>query len=206
MLHGRRSDLRGKTGWRYEREGVIADVHRSIGTRKRFALAPGAPAFVGPGYLVAVGYMDPGNWSTSLAGGSKFGYSLLAVALLSNLVADRAAVAMRAPCHCFRSRSGAGMPRRLSALGVIPLWLCAEVAIIATDIAEVIGTAIQAQPLVRHSTRTRRPHHRARRLPHPLPAEDRLPLDRSLRHPLQGYAVCFGIQIFLADPQWEKSS
>src|SRR5881394_2237485 len=70
--------------------GSLSQVHRSI-----TALGPAdepAPwrrwlAFVGPGYLVAVGYMDPGNWATSLAGGSQFGYSLLAVILISNLVA-----------------------------------------------------------------------------------------------------------------------
>jgi manganese transport protein len=99
-------------------------------------------AFLGPGYLVAVGYMDPGNWATSLAGGSKFGYTLLFVALLSNMMA----ILLQALCA--RLGIGAGrdlaqacrdaFPRAVS----WPLWLLAEIAICATDLAEVIGTAI----------------------------------------------------------------
>jgi manganese transport protein len=99
-------------------------------------------AFAGPGYLVAVGYMDPGNWATSLAGGSKFGYALLTVALLSNLMA----ILLQALCA--RLGIGAGrdlaqacrdaFPRAVS----WPLWVLAEIAICATDLAEVIGTAI----------------------------------------------------------------
>src|SRR5262249_17028980 len=101
-----------------------------------------AIAFLGPGYLVAVGYMDPGNWATSLAGGAKFGYALLFIALLSNIMAivlqslcARLAVATRrdlaqACRHAF--------PRPVA----FGLWLMAEIAIVATDLAEVIGTAI----------------------------------------------------------------
>ncbi len=99
-------------------------------------------AFMGPGYLVAVGYMDPGNWATSLAGGSKFGYALLTIALLSNMMA----ILLQALCA--RLGIGAGrdlaqacrdaFPRAVS----WPLWLMAEIAICATDLAEVIGTAI----------------------------------------------------------------
>src|SRR5262245_54979740 len=74
-------------GWNRERgEASLADVHRSVrvGTGSAWRRAA---AFLGPGYLVAVGYMDPGNWATSLAGGSKFGYTLLVVALVSNIMA-----------------------------------------------------------------------------------------------------------------------
>ncbi len=75
-------------GWRRERgEASLSDVHRSIPVRIEGASWRKAAAFVGPGYLVAVGYMDPGNWATSLAGGSKFGYTLLVVALVSNVMA-----------------------------------------------------------------------------------------------------------------------
>src|SRR5262249_52742159 len=99
-------------------------------------------AFLGPGYLVAVGYMDPGNWATSLAGGSKFGYSLLSIALLSNLIA----ILLQALCARLRIATGRdlaqacrdGFPRAVAR----PLWLAAEIAICATDLAEVIGTAI----------------------------------------------------------------
>jgi manganese transport protein len=99
-------------------------------------------AFVGPGYLVAVGYMDPGNWATSLAGGAKFGYALLFVALLSNIMA----ILLQSLCARLAIASGRDLaqacrdafPRWVS----LPLWLFAELAIIATDLAEVIGTAI----------------------------------------------------------------
>ena len=92
--------------------------------------------------MVAVGYMDPGNWATSLAGGSKFGYTLLFVALISNLMA----IVLQALCARLAIGSGRDLaqacrdayPRYIS----IPLWIAAEIAIIATDIAEVIGTAI----------------------------------------------------------------
>lgn len=102
-------------------------------------------AFAGPGYLVATGYMDPGNWATALAGGSKFGASLLFVAVLSSLIAillqslsARLAIAtgqdLAAQCR-------AALPRPVS----FGLWLSAEGAIIATDLAEIIGTAIGFQ-------------------------------------------------------------
>ena len=99
-------------------------------------------AFLGPGYLVAVGYMDPGNWATSLAGGSKFGYALLTIALLSNIMA----ILLQALC----ARLGIGAGRDLAQacrdafprFVAWPLWVLAEIAICATDLAEVIGTAI----------------------------------------------------------------
>ena len=65
----------------------LSEVFGSIATRPHGSLWKKLTAFLGPGYLVAVGYMDPGNWATSLAGGSKFGYALLTVALLSNMMA-----------------------------------------------------------------------------------------------------------------------
>ena len=99
-------------------------------------------AFLGPGYLVAVGYMDPGNWATSLAGGSKFGYALLTVALISNIMA----ILLQALCSRLGVASGRDLsqacrdsfPKPVS----LVLWLFAEAAICATDLAEVIGTAI----------------------------------------------------------------
>lgn len=99
-------------------------------------------AFFGPGYLVAVGYMDPGNWATSLAGGAQFGYALLAIALLSNIMA----ILLQSLCARLAIASGRDLaqacrdayPRWVA----WPLWLLAELAICATDLAEVIGTAI----------------------------------------------------------------
>ena len=99
-------------------------------------------AFVGPGYLVAVGYMDPGNWATSIAGGAQFGYALLSVALHVQHHGDHPAVALRAAGHRLGPRPGPGLPRRLPAPVAFVLWIFAEIAIIATDIAEVVGTAI----------------------------------------------------------------
>jgi manganese transport protein len=99
-------------------------------------------AFVGPGYLVAVGYMDPGNWATSLAGGSQFGYSLLFVALLSNIMA----IILQSLCARLAIGSGRDLAQAcrdaFPAYVGWPLWALAEIAIIATDLAEVIGTAI----------------------------------------------------------------
>jgi manganese transport protein len=129
-------------GWRRHRgEAALSDVHRTIAvgggsSARRLA------AFLGPGYLVAVGYMDPGNWATALAGGAKFGYALLVVALVSNIMA----IVLQALCARLAIGSGRDLaqacrdayPRWAS----YPLWLAAEIAIIATDIAEVIGTAI----------------------------------------------------------------
>jgi manganese transport protein len=123
----------------------LGDAHGSVpveGARFRRFLA-----FLGPGYLVATGYMDPGNWATALAGGSRFGTALLFVAVLSSLMAillqalsARLAVAtgMDLAQVC-----AARFPRPVS----VALWLIAEAAIIATDLAEVIGTAIGLQLL-----------------------------------------------------------
>ena len=133
-------DLSSST-WRKPRgDAALAEVHRSvalpIGTWRRFA------AFLGPGYMVAVGYMDPGNWATSLAGGSKFGYALLIVALVSNLMA----IVLQSLCARLAIASGRDLAQAcrdaFPRFVTLPLWLAAEIAIIATDIAEVIGTAI----------------------------------------------------------------
>jgi len=120
----------------------LSDMFASVATARKGPLWRKLLAFLGPGYLVAVGYMDPGNWATSLAGGSKFGYALLTVALLSNVMA----IVLQSLCT--RLGLGAGrdlaqacrdaFPRWVS----FPLWLSAELAITATDLAEVIGTAI----------------------------------------------------------------
>ncbi len=130
-------------GWRRERgRPALAEVFGSIATRPSGPLWRKLLAFLGPGYLVAVGYMDPGNWATSLAGGSKFGYALLTVALLSNLMA----ILLQALCARLGIASGRDLaqacrdafPRVVS----WPLWVITEIAICSTDLAEVIGTAI----------------------------------------------------------------
>ncbi|HEU0045889.1 Nramp family divalent metal transporter [Sphingomonas sp.] len=99
-------------------------------------------AYIGPGFLVAVGYMDPGNWATDIAGGSAFGYTLLSVILLSNLMA----IVLQA--LSVRLGVGAGLDLAqacragYSRATSFVLWMLAEVAIIACDLAEVLGTAI----------------------------------------------------------------
>lgn len=99
-------------------------------------------AFTGPGYLVSVGYMDPGNWATDLAGGSKFGYTLLAVVLLSSIMAIvLQALAARLGIATDLDLAQACRARFPKAVN-IALWLACEAAIIACDLAEVIGTAI----------------------------------------------------------------
>src|SRR6267378_1967251 len=99
-------------------------------------------AFAGPGYLVSVGYMDPGNWATDLAGGSKFGYTLLSVILLSNLMAILLqALAARLGIATDRDLAQACRATYSRPVNFL-LWLACEAAIIACDLAEVIGTAI----------------------------------------------------------------
>lgn len=193
-----------ETGWRRQRgEPSMLDVFRSI------TVNPGATpwrrflAFVGPGYLVAVGYMDPGNWATSLAGGAQFGYALLVVALISNIMA----IILQALCARLAIATGRDLaqacrdafPKAVS----WPLWAFAELAICATDLAEVIGTAIALNLLFG------------------MPMEIGVlvtALDVIVILWLQNMgfrwveafiitllgviALCFGIQIALADPNW----
>jgi manganese transport protein len=130
-------------GWKRVRTNQsLSEVFGTIATRPKGSMGRKLLAFLGPGYLVAVGYMDPGNWATSLAGGSKFGYSLLTIALLSNIMA----IVLQALC----ARLGIGAGRDLAQacrdafprFVAWPLWVLAEIAICATDLAEVIGTAI----------------------------------------------------------------
>jgi manganese transport protein len=130
-------------GWRRERgRPSLSEVFGSIRTRPKGPYWRKLLAFLGPGYLVATGYMDPGNWATSLAGGSKFGYTLLTIALLSNMMA----ILLQALCARLGIATGRDLaqacrdafPKPIS----FPLWILAETAICATDLAEVIGTAI----------------------------------------------------------------
>ena len=99
-------------------------------------------AFLGPGYMVSVGYMDPGNWATDIAGGSRFGYMLLSVILLSNLMA----IVLQALAARLGIATGLDLAQACRARYSRPvnllLWLACEVAIVACDLAEVIGTAI----------------------------------------------------------------
>ena len=125
-----------------EHEKSLREVHGTIPVPVNAGFWRKLFAFAGPGYLVAVGYMDPGNWATDLAAGAQFGYALLSVILISNLMAvllqslaSRLGIAtsldLAQACRAYYSK-------RVS----VVLWLFAEIAIAACDLAEVIGSAL----------------------------------------------------------------
>jgi manganese transport protein len=129
-------------GWRRARLAPsLAEVHRSVEVHGATWFRK-LIAFAGPGYLVAVGYMDPGNWATDLAGGSRFGYALLSVILLSNLMAVLLqGLASKLGIVTGRDLAQACRDHYSPRTGFV-LWVLCELAIAACDLAEVIGTAI----------------------------------------------------------------
>jgi manganese transport protein len=137
------TQLPGDAGWRQASSGQsLPESHGTIAVPAGAGFWRKLLAFSGPGYLVAVGYMDPGNWATDLQGGSQFGYTLLSVILISNLMA----ILLQSLCAKLGIVTGRDLAqacrdhysRPVSAM----LWLLCEFAIIACDLAEVIGTAI----------------------------------------------------------------
>jgi manganese transport protein len=129
-------------GWRRARLAPsLSEVHRSVDVHGATWFRK-LVAFAGPGYLVAVGYMDPGNWATDLAGGSRFGYALLSVILLSNLMAVLLqGLASKLGIVTGRDLAQACRDHYSHRTGLV-LWILCELAIAACDLAEVIGTAI----------------------------------------------------------------
>ena len=130
-------------GWERERAAPsLPEVHRSVAVPKSKGFWRKMFAFSGPGYLVAVGYMDPGNWATDLAGGSQFGYRLLSVIMISNLMA----ILLQALCARLGIATGRDLAQACRDHYSRPvnylLWIMCEVAICACDLAEVIGSAI----------------------------------------------------------------
>ncbi|PST82148.1 iron/manganese transporter [Pedobacter yulinensis] len=124
----------------------LSEVHHSVSTNKRKGWKR-ILAFLGPAYLVSVGYMDPGNWATDIAGGSKFGYQLIWVLLMSNLIA-LLLQSLSARLGIVRGLDLAQASRQAYPKWVnLPLFLLAQTAIIACDLAEVIGMAIGLQLL-----------------------------------------------------------
>ena len=191
-------------GWRSDAsDPSLVEVFRSIAVSNQSGKFRKFLAFAGPGYLVAVGYMDPGNWATSLAGGSQFGYALLFVALLSNVMA----IVLQSLCARLAIGSGRDLaqacrdafPNWVS----WPLWVLAELAICATDLAEVIGTAIALNLLFSIPLE----------LGVLITAADVLLIlwlqGRGFRW-VEGFiisllaviSVCFGVQIAMANPDW----
>jgi manganese transport protein len=160
-------------------------------------------AFAGPGYLVSVGYMDPGNWATDLAGGAKFGYALVWVILLSNLMA----IFLQTLCVRLGVASGRDLAQacrdRYSRPTTFVLWILCEIAIIACDLAEVIGSAVALNllfgiPLVWGVLITSLDvmlllaamHFGFRKI------------EAIILTLVTTVAVCFAVQIFLANPEW----
>lgn len=132
-----------ESGWRTERESnSLPEVYRSMPIPKKGSWLRKFMAFFGPGYLVAVGYMDPGNWATDIAGGSQFGYKLLFVIMLSNLMAILLQ-ALSGKLGIVTGRDLAQACRDAYSRPVsVSLWVLCELAIAACDLAEVIGSAI----------------------------------------------------------------
>jgi len=136
-----RTDALG--GWRLPAASVsLPEVHRSIAVPHGAGFWKKFLAFAGPGYLVAVGYMDPGNWATDLAGGARFGYTLLSVIMISNLMA----ILLQALAARLGIASGRDLAQACrdsySRPTTILLWILCEIAIAACDLAEVLGAAI----------------------------------------------------------------
>ena len=129
-------------GWRHTRVAPsLQEVYRTVPVA-RASFYRKLLAFAGPGYLVAVGYMDPGNWATDLAGGSRFGYTLLSVVLLSNIMAVLLqGLASKLGIVTGRDLAQACRDHFSKPVSVV-LWVLCEIAIAACDLAEVIGSAI----------------------------------------------------------------
>jgi len=134
--------------WRRETaEASLPEVHSSISVPKTTSFWRKLLAFAGPGALVAVGYMDPGNWATDLQGGAQFGYTLLSAIMISNLVA----MFLQYLCVKLGVASGRDLAQacrdHYSQRTVWFLWILAEIAMVSTDLAEVIGSGIALQLL-----------------------------------------------------------
>jgi manganese transport protein len=138
-------DRASRAGWgfaRVEDRPSLAGLNASIPISRNATWVRRFLASAGPGYMISVGYMDPGNWATDIAGGSKFGYTLLFVILLSNLMAILLqALAVRLGIATGRDLAQACRDHYPGPIN-LALWLSCEVAIVACDLAEVIGTAI----------------------------------------------------------------
>src|SRR6266536_4869370 len=136
-------DRMDQPGWRLPRgERSLREVHGSIAVPTDAGFWRKLLAFAGPGYLVAVGYMDPGNWATDLAGGARYGYTLLSVIMISNLMA----ILLQALAARLGIASGRDLAQACrdsySRPVTLLLWILCEIAIAACDLAEVIGAAI----------------------------------------------------------------
>jgi manganese transport protein len=181
----------------------LPEVHGSIPLASHKTWWRRFLAFAGPGYLVSVGYMDPGNWATDLAGGSQFGYALIWVILLSNLMA----MYLQSLCVKLGVVTGKDLAQacreQYSKPVAVVLWFLCEIAIIACDLAEVIGSAVALNllfgiPLVWGVILTgfdvmlllAAMHFGFRKI------------EAIVLTLVSTVALCFALQIFLAQPDW----
>src|SRR5438045_6986740 len=137
------NSLPSARGWRITGASVsLPEVHGTIAVPETAGFFRKLLAFAGPGYLVAVGYMDPGNWATDLAGGARFGYTLLSVIMISNLMAILLQM-LAARLGIASGRDLAQACRDSYSWGTtLALWVLCEIAIAACDLAEGVGPAI----------------------------------------------------------------
>ena len=129
--------------WRYPRRSPsLPEAHHTVPVPRGVSILRKMLAFAGPGYMVAVGYMDPGNWATDLAGGARFGYALLSVILISNLMAILLqALSLKLGIVTGRDLAQACRDHYSRPVSFV-LWVLCEIAIAACDLAEVLGSAI----------------------------------------------------------------
>jgi manganese transport protein len=191
-------------GWRLPSSGVsFPEIHGSIAIPHNASFLKKLFAFAGPGYLVAVGYMDPGNWATDLAGGARFGYALLSVIMISNLMAILLqALAVRLGIASGRDLAQACRDH-YSKPATVFLWVLCEIAIAACDLAEVLGSAIGLQllfgmPLLLAVFVTALDtfvllllHHRGVRL-----------MEAFILTLVLTIGICLAIEVFLSKPHW----
>ena len=136
------TEITAPSGWRRTSQPSLPEANASLSAGKGLGFWRKLLAFSGPGYMVAVGYMDPGNWATDLAGGSRFGYTLLSVIMLSNLMAILLqSLALRLGIVTGRDLAQACRDHFHPKVS-FALWILCEIAIVACDLAEVIGSAI----------------------------------------------------------------
>lgn len=181
----------------------LPEVHRSVKIPKQVGWLRRFMAFAGPGFLVSVGYMDPGNWGTDLAGGAKFGYSLLWVILMSNLMA----MLLQTLCARLGLVTGKDLAQACRDYykkpAAVVLWFLCEIAIIACDLAEVVGSAVALNLLF----------HIPMMWGVLITGFDVLALLALMQFGFRKIeaivivlvgtvAACFGLQIFLARPDW----
>ena len=147
-MENKDTELHTRDGWHSMPElPSLAEVHRTMHVPKDGSFFRKMLAFAGPGYLVAVGYMDPGNWATDIAGGAKFNFTLLSVIVISNLMAILLqSLALKLGIATGRDLAQACRDHYSKPVAIAQ-WVICEIAIAACDLAEVIGSAIALQLL-----------------------------------------------------------